>query len=125
MADQERVDKWLFAVRVYKSRSQATEACSLGRVRVNGEVVKPAARIAVGDLVEARRRDRVLVYEVIEVIDKRVAPGRAAECVIDRSPKQPEPGLDPVAERTAGSGRPTKRDRRKIESFRTGRSGGD
>lgn len=115
-----RLDKWLVAVRVYKNRTIATNACLGGKVRVNGAPVKPASQVRVGDRVEARvgRRERIL--EVTKVIERRVGAPIAAECYIDHSPP-PEPSerlqLD-QAVREAGAGRPTKRDRRRIDKFR-------
>ena len=117
-----RVDKWLWSVRVFKTRRQASDACSAGRVRINGDVVKPAAKVKVGDVVTAARRDRTVVYVARELIDKRVSASRAAECVEDRSPPPPkrQAHLDlPVfAQRDRGSGRPTKKDRRAIDRLR-------
>ena len=118
-----RVDKWLWSVRVYKTRTMATDACTTGRVKVNGTVAKPATKIAVGDRVQATRKDRVIIYEVSGLIEKRVSAARAAECVIDHSPPPPEKSPDfidnPVfAQRDRGSGRPTKRDRRMIDKLR-------
>ena len=118
-----RVDRWLFSVRVYKTRTVAAEACTTGRVKVNGTIAKPATKITVGDRVQATRRDRVLVYEVVSLIEKRVSAARAAECVIDHSPPPPERSADfvetPVfARRDRGAGRPTKRDRRMIDKLR-------
>ncbi len=115
-----RVDKWLWSVRVYKTRAAANEACAKGRVRVDGDVAKPATKVGVGQQVEARRRDRTIVYEVVEPLTKRVSATLAAEAVIDHSP--PEPRLEPadpgVGVRDRGSGRPTKRDRREIQRLR-------
>ena len=119
-----RVDRWLWAVRVYRSRSKATEACSAGRVMVNGETAKPAARVGPGDVVTARRRDRLVVYRVVEPVSQRVSAALARECVEDRSPP-PEPRSGQImarfGQRDPGSGRPTKRDRRRIDRLR-GRS---
>ena len=116
-----RVDKWLWAVRVFKTRTQANTACSDGRVKVNDSTAKPATKVAPGDVVTAKRRDHTIVYVVVEPIDKRVSAARAAECVEDRSPP-PEPRhhvAAPVfARRDPGAGRPTKRDRRKIDRLR-------
>lgn len=124
--DPVRVDKWLWSVRVYKTRSQAGDACSSGRVEVNGVVAKPATRVGPGDVVSARRRDREIVYEVIEPITRRVSAARAATCVVDRSPPAPERERtmpDAVfGRRDPGAGRPTKRDRRRIDRLR-GRDG--
>jgi ribosome-associated heat shock protein Hsp15 len=117
----ERVDKWLWAVRVYKTRTRAGDACSTGRVLVNGVVAKPATKIDPGDIVTAHRRDRTIVYVVREPIAKRVSARRAAECVEDRSPPpvpRDRPASAVFARRDQGSGRPTKRDRREIDRLR-------
>ncbi|MFQ5555931.1 MAG: RNA-binding S4 domain-containing protein [Acidimicrobiales bacterium] len=121
MTDRVRVDKWLWAVRVYKTRTRANEACVAGQVKVNGEVVKPAARVRAGDVVAARRGDRLVVYSIVETIGRRVSAARAAECVEDRSPPRQPRGHAPVpgfARRDRGAGRPTKRDRRLIQRLR-------
>ncbi|MCP4228205.1 MAG: RNA-binding S4 domain-containing protein, partial [Actinomycetia bacterium] len=76
-ASSVRVDKWLWAVRVYKSRSAANDACRTGRVQVNEEVAKPATKVSVGDLVTAKRRDRVISYEVVALLEKRVSASLA------------------------------------------------
>lgn len=119
-----RVDKWLWSVRAYKTRTQAGDACSAGKVLVNGEIAKSATKIKVGDEVTARRRDRTLVYGVVEVIEKRVSGAKAAECFDDRSPAVPrrdssEMMMAEFARRDRGAGRPTKRDRREIERLRS------
>jgi len=118
MAEQEatRVDSWLWAVRIYKTRSLATKACQGGHVRVNGAPAKPATKVKAGDQVQARSADRDRVLEVVRPIDKRVGAPVAAECLVDHSP--PPPPRDLVAPhliRDRGAGRPTKRDRREIE----------
>ena len=119
-----RVDKWLWAVRVYKSRAMANEACAGNRVFVNGEAAKPATKVDVGDTVEARRRDRVIVYKVIQPLEKRVGASLAAEAVEDLSPPAPSRSAltgstEAVAGvRDRGAGRPTKRDRRRIQQLR-------
>ncbi len=120
-----RVDKWLWSVRAYKTRTQAGDACSAGKVLVNGEIAKAATKIKVGDEVTARRRDRTIIFGVIEIIEKRVSAARAAECLDDRSPALPPRDsndlfLGDVARRDRGAGRPTKRDRREIEKLRGG-----
>ena len=80
-------------------------------------------RVSVGDTVSARRRQGELVYDVVEVIEKRVSAARAAECRIDRSPPPPARSSDPLVapaggDRQRGDGRPTKRDRRRIDQLR-------
>lgn len=119
MADRERVDKWLWAVRAFRTRTAATDACAAGRVTVDGEVAKPATRVAVGQEVRVRRTDRVLVYGVREVIAKRVGAARAADCVEDRSPPAPVvERVEAAVWRERGAGRPTKRDRRETDRLR-------
>ena len=117
-----RVDKWLWSVRVFKTRRQAADACAAGRVRINGTTVKPAAKVKTGDVVEAVRRDRTIVYVARELIDRRVSAAHAAACVEDRSPPPPERHnhVDtPIfAQRDRGAGRPTKKDRRAIDRLR-------
>ena len=116
-----RVDKWLWAVRVYKTRTAASKACDDGQVSINDATAKPSSRVEVGDVVTARRGDRVIVHAVVETIEKRVSAARAATCFEDRSPP-PAPRRDPTtavfARRDRGAGRPTKRDRREIERLR-------
>ena len=119
--DETRVDRWLWAVRLYKTRSAATDACKGGHVRVNGAPAKPAAPVRVGDRVEASVHGRHRVLEVARVIDKRVGAPVAAECVVDHSPPPPpREELAPVFARDRGAGRPTKRDRRRLDRFRAG-----
>jgi ribosome-associated heat shock protein Hsp15 len=115
-----RVDQWLWAVRLYKSRSLATDACKGGHVRVNGRPVKPASPVHVGDTVEARVADRQRVVEVARVIDKRVGAPIAAECLVDHSPPPPprEEYVPPLFSRPRGTGRPTKKERRSLDRFR-------
>jgi ribosome-associated heat shock protein Hsp15 len=114
-----RVDRWLWSVRLYKTRSDATEACRAGHVRINDVRVKPAAVVRVGDTVSARAGGRERVVEVVRVIDTRVGAPIAAQCLVDHSPPPPAPdefGLVPVRDR--GAGRPSKRDRRQLDSAR-------
>jgi ribosome-associated heat shock protein Hsp15 len=117
--DEARVDAWLWAVRIYKTRSAATDACKGGHVTVNGSSAKAATKVKVGDRVEARAGQRLRVLEVAKVIDKRVGAPAAAEAIVDHSPPPPEPELSaPALTRDRGAGRPTKRDRRAIDRFR-------
>lgn len=114
-----RVDRWLWSVRLYKTRSEASEACRAGHVRVNDVRVKPAAAVRVGDTVKARAGGRDRVVEVVRVIETRVGPPIAAECMVDHSP--PPPPREQMAVfglRERGAGRPSKRDRRQIDNAR-------
>jgi ribosome-associated heat shock protein Hsp15 len=114
-----RVDQWLWAVRLFKTRSAATDACRAGHVQVNGKSAKASHPVRVGDRVEAFVNSRQRDLEVVRVIDKRVGAAIAAECAIDHSPPPPEKEAELqwfVRER--GAGRPTKRERRVIDRFR-------
>lgn len=114
-----RVDAWLWAVRVYKTRSAATTACRAGHVRVNGERAKAAQPVRPGDELRVRIQgfDRILVVK--KTIAKRVGAALVAESVDDRTPPPPPRESMPfVPVRDRGAGRPTKRDRREIEKLR-------
>lgn len=113
-----RVDRWLWAVRLCKTRADATAACRGGHVEVNGVSAKAATPVHVGDRVEARLAGRDRIVEVTRLIDKRVGAAIAAECLADHSPPPPERVASPVFDRDPGSGRPTKRDRRVLDRFR-------
>ena len=119
-----RLDRWLWAVRVFKTRSLAKEACVRGSVRVNNSIAKPALRIKTGDRVTIKLRSRVRELEVTRVLEKRVGPSLVSNYYIDHSPL-PDKGLDAspgvtVGQRDRGAGRPTKRDRRLIDKLRRG-----
>jgi len=118
-ASTARVDSWLWAVRLVKTRSLATAACRAGHVRVNGERVKAAQPIRVGDEVRLREAgfDRIVVVGAI--LTKRVGAPVAAASYTDLTPPPPpreEVALAPVRDR--GAGRPTKRERRDLERLR-------
>lgn len=114
------MDRWLWAVRLTKTRSDAAAACRGGHVRVNDRPAKPATTVAPGDQVRARVGDTTRIVEVVRVIQKRVGAADAATCFIDRTPAPPAAVSLPLARRDRGAGRPTKRDRRILDMFRTG-----
>ena len=118
-----RVDVWLWAVRIYRTRTQATEACSSGKVSINDTTAKPAKTIEAGDMVHVKvGRGWERRLEVVETPKKRLGAALAAEALVDHSPPRPtrktRPSDAPPAQREAGTGRPTKRDRRQIDRFR-------
>ncbi len=111
-----RIDSWLWAIRVYKTRSAATTACRAGHVRVNSDKVKAAQTVKPGDEVRVRISgfDRILI--VRQTLTKRVGAPVAALAYEDRTPAR-----EPVAAlgvRDRGAGRPTKRERREIDRLR-------
>lgn len=116
MVDSARVDSWLWAVRVYKTRSAATTACRAGHVRVNGDKAKAAQAVRVGDELRIRIAgfDRILI--VRQILVKRVGAPLAALSYEDRTPeREPQAAL---GVRDRGAGRPTKRERRDIDRLR-------
>ncbi|MEP7763351.1 S4 domain-containing protein [Sanguibacter sp. 25GB23B1] len=120
---QARVDSWVWAVRLFRTRTLAAAACKAGHVKVNGEKAKPATAVRVGDEVRVRGEGPERIVEVSRIVVKRVGATVAAECLVDRSP--PPPPREEVAfvpYRDRGAGRPTKRERRQIDEMR-GRQG--
>jgi ribosome-associated heat shock protein Hsp15 len=117
--DKVRVDRWLWAVRLTKTRSGAAQACRAGHVQVNGVRAKPASTVKAADTVRVRVGDTERVVEVVQPIEHRVGAALAAACLVDKSP--PPPPRDPrdrVGRRDPGMGRPTKRDRRQLDRTR-------
>jgi ribosome-associated heat shock protein Hsp15 len=114
-----RVDSWLWAVRIFKTRSASTAACRAGHVRVNGERAKAAQPVVIGDEVRVRIAGFDRVLEVRQTLVKRVAAAVAIASYVDNSPPLPSPTDVALApRRDRGAGRPTKRERRDLEKLR-------
>ncbi|MFF1352684.1 RNA-binding S4 domain-containing protein [Streptomyces sp. NPDC058297] len=115
-----RIDSWIWSVRLAKTRSAGATACRGGHVKVNGERVKAAYNVRVGDEVRVRQaggHERVVIVK--RLIRKRVGAPVAVECYVDNSPPPPpRAAVAPVAIRDRGAGRPTKRDRRDMDRLR-------
>jgi len=118
--DSIRVDKWLWAARVFKTRSLASTACDGGKVDVNDEAAKPARRVRVGDLIRVTLpRGRRRILKVAAVGDRRGSAEAAKVLFEDLTPPEPPRARQaPPPRRAPGTGRPTKRDRREIEHLR-------
>jgi len=118
--DSLRVDRWLWAARVFKTRSLAGAACDGGKVDVNGEGAKPARRVRIGDLIAVTLpRGRRRILKVAGVEDRRGSAAVAKALFEDLTPPEPpRPPQAPPPRREPGSGRPTKRERRDIERLR-------
>lgn len=116
-----RVDAYIWAIRLTKTRSAAGAACRGGHVRVNGATAKPAQPVVPGDEIRVRLGGRERIVEVTKTISKRVSAPMAAECFVDRSPPPPPKEiLASQPRRDRGSGRPTKRERRQLDRLREG-----
>ena len=116
-----RLDKWLQVARVFKTRSQATRACVTGRVRVGGVVAKAHRKVSVDDRIEVRLKGRTRVLLVKELRSKPVPKAQARTLYKDLSvepPRVPPGTFMQVPPARAAKGRPTKRDRRRIDRWR-------
>jgi ribosome-associated heat shock protein Hsp15 len=116
-ANETRIDRWLCAVRLVKTRPLATGLCEGGHVLVNGLPAKPSTKVRPGDRVEARFADRDRIVEVVRPIESRVGAQVAATCYVDHSPPV-TPHLGPAVMVIRGEGRPSKRLRRELERLR-------
>jgi ribosome-associated heat shock protein Hsp15 len=124
--DKTRVDKWLWAVRIFKSRSMAADACKNGRVKFNGSILKASANVQRGNTIQVRKDHFNFTFKVLEIIDKRVSAKLAEPCYENLTP--PEElnkfknwfiNSQTVEYREKGTGRPTKKERRVIDDYKT------
>ncbi|HQW02166.1 MAG TPA: RNA-binding S4 domain-containing protein [Saprospiraceae bacterium] len=125
MADKVRIDKYLWSIRIFKSRTLATDACKEGKVKLHEENAKPSAMVTVGDIIDVVKDGFKLKYKVIQLIEKRVSPILAKPCYEDLTPEEEINkykswfiGKGGPERRERGAGRPTKRDRREIDEFK-------
>ncbi len=118
-SESARLDSWVWAVRLAKTRSQATAACRAGHVRVNGQPAKAAQPVRVGDEVRVRLHGFDTVYRVTGLATRRGSATEAAKYFEDLTPPPPPRVERPAAViRAPGAGRPTKRERREIDRLR-------
>lgn len=118
-----RIDKYLWAIRIFKTRSLATEACKAGKVKLNGQNVKPSYVVKVGEEYHIQKGIEKKVVRVTGLLDKRVDAKTAAAYYEDHTPVEETYGYKstfhaPLLKRDRGTGRPTKKDRREIEGLR-------
>lgn len=117
-----RIDVWVWAVRIFKTRSDAAAAVRAGHVKLNGVAVKPAQQVVPGDRVRVWVNHRELQLEVTATVRKRVGAPVARTCYVDHSPPPPPKEImASLPRRDRGAGRPTKRERRELDRLR-GRS---
>lgn len=117
-----RLDKWLWAVRIFKTRSDAADACRTNKVLVNGSYVKPSREVRVGDTVTVKKMPVVYTYRVVALVSSR-QPAKEVPNYAENLTPQEEldklfvPKLTIFVQRDRGTGRPTKRERREIDSL--------
>ena len=123
--DKVRIDKWLWSVRIYKSRSLATEACRSNEVRIDDILVKPSSTVQRGNTVAVRKDGFNLSFRVIDLIDKRVSAPLAQLCYEDLTPAEERNkykewfiGKARPEVRSRGTGRPTKKERRDLDEYK-------
>jgi ribosome-associated heat shock protein Hsp15 len=120
-----RVDKWLWSVRIFKSRTMATDACKAGKIKLNGVSLKPSYLLTVGETIEVKKNGFNLLFRADQLLEKRVSALLAAPCFADLTPqdelnkyKDWFVGKSGAEFRDRGEGRPTKKDRREIDDFK-------
>lgn len=121
-----RIDKWLWSVRIFKSRTLATDACKAGKVKVAGEAAKPSYMLAENEVVTVKKDGFSFQYRALTLIEKRVGAPIAVTCYEDVTPLEEKNkhnewflnGMPAAEKRQRGAGRPTKRERREIEQFK-------
>lgn len=117
-----RIDKWLWAVRIFKTRSQATEACKKGRIYINDDEVKAARMVKINDVVEVKKPPVLFRYKVVGILNNRVGAKLVDNYLKDITPEQEVMKLDMMrmnlgGYRNRGAGRPTKKERRLLDKW--------
>jgi ribosome-associated heat shock protein Hsp15 len=117
-----RLDKWLWATRVFKTRTQATDACKSGHVKINDQTVKPAHEVKVGEVISIKLGVIEKTVKVLGMLERRVSASVAKTYIEDLTPpeeyqKLRRPEYQPVFFRPKGSGRPSKKDRRDLQKL--------
>lgn len=117
-----RIDKWMWATRIFKTRTIASEACKKGRIAINGSQVKPSRMVKPGDIVEVRKPPITYSFKVLQAIEKRVGAKLVPEMMENVTSKEQYELLEMsrisgFVDRARGTGRPTKKDRRSMDEF--------
>jgi len=119
---QVRIDKWLWAVRLFKTRSMATTACNAGKVKIDGSNVKPSRMVKIGEEIQVQTHRIKRTVKVIALLDKRVGAKLVPDFLEDHTPPEEYHKLEslinvPLVKRDKGAGRPTKKERRDIDKL--------
>ncbi len=122
MSEGVRIDKWLFAVRLYKTRSQASEECRKGKVSINGVPVKPSRELKEGETIQLRRPPITRSYKVLALTENRMAAKMVPEFMVETTPASELEIMEMQKNmnffnRERGTGRPTKKERRDLDDF--------
>ena len=122
MSDQARIDKWLWAVRIYKTRSIAAEACKKGHVSIGERTAKPAHNVRVGDIVNVKKTPITYSFKVLQCAEHRVGAKLVPELMENVTPQEQYNILEMsrmsgFIDRARGTGRPTKKERRDLDTF--------
>lgn len=120
--DSVRIDKYIWAIRLYKTRSEATEACGGNKVRLNGAVAKASRQVKADDIIEVHKGPATLSYKVLKISENRMGAGLVPEFAEDLTPESEKAKLHApheiiVLRRDKGAGRPTKKDRRTLDAL--------
>ena len=119
-----RIDKWLWAARIFKTRSIAADACKNGRVTLKGERIKPSRIIKEGDVIEVRKPPITYTFRILKAIENRVGAKLVPEILENITPPEQYQLLEMnriswFIDRARGTGRPTKKERRQLDDFTT------
>ena len=122
MNAQARIDKWLWAVRIYKTRSIAAEACKKGHIMVRDKAVKPSFLVRVGDVVQVKKSPITYSFKVLQCAENRVGAKLVPELMENVTPAEQYEALEMsrisgFVDRARGTGRPTKKERRSMDTF--------
>jgi len=125
MLKKVRIDKWLWSVRIFKSRSMATDACKSGKVKIDESNVKPSYLLQRGEVIHVKKNGFNMVYKAVDLLEKRVSATLAQPCYENLTPADELNkyndwyiGKARPEMREKGAGRPTKRERREIDRFK-------
>ncbi len=117
-----RIDKWLWAVRLFKTRSLAADACAAGKIKMDGESLKASYMLKAGQTIQVQKEGIRMIIKVVKLLEKRVGAPLAVQCYEDLTPPEEKDKLKFPSVfyevRDRGIGRPTKKDRRAIEKFK-------
>lgn len=115
-----RIDKWLWSVRIFKTRTIATDACKAGKIKLNGNSLKASYNVRIGDVIVVKKDSFNLSFKVVQLLEKRVSATLAAAAVENiTSEEEMNKFKSWFAEtRDRGAGRPTKRERREIDGYK-------